>query len=102
MGHPETVHDFLNQQEWWVNKDGWVRISDMDFEFRRRAAAVLLRRARFFMVWELEEIDVDNEVQEFMGRIAAPANFMRRLPLYVRLIQGGADPELRRFWDNDD
>lgn len=105
MSVPESVSEFLNQQELWVNKTGWLPISEMDFEFRRRAAALLLRRARSFMIWELEELEIregQNEVQEFMGRVAAPANFMRRTPLYQRLIEGGANPENRAYWDRDD
>lgn len=106
MEKPTTVSEFLNQDEWWVNKDGWIRIADMEYDFRRRAAGLLIRRARFFEIWELdellmnEEIPEADEVQEFLGRVAAPANFMRRMPLYKRLIQGGADPE--RWLTRDD
>lgn len=109
MKPPETVHDFLNQQEFWVNKDGFIRIDEMNAEWRRRAATFLLRRARWFGVWDLEfslydeiverqlsDQDIDepiNEVKEFVGRLGAPRKFIIDTPLYQRLIQDGADPE---------
>lgn len=108
--YPQTVSEFLDQGDWWVNKQGWLRIGEMNVDHRRRAAQFLLRRARFFGTWVLDEeegawtvVSGHQEVQEFVGRLAAPAAFMKRTKLYQRLIQGGADPELfRRFTPDDE
>lgn len=104
--YPQTVSEFLEQETWWCNKDGWIKISDMNVDHRRRTAQFLLRRARFFGVWILDERDPVsedfNEVQEFVGNLAAPATYMKRTNLYRRLIQGGADPELFRRLVHDD
>lgn len=103
MEEPQTVSDFLNQTEFWINRDGFIAIDEMTQLHRRRAAQTLLRRGRLIGVWQLDE-DLpteSNQVREFFSRLGAPASFVKNTPLYQRLIMDGADPDTA-WLDSDD
>lgn len=105
--YPTTVREFLQQDEWWPNAEGWVLIGNMNRTYRRRCAQSLLRRARYYGVWDLEEDAGSNEARDFVGIMNAPAKFMRRQPLYDRLIRNhdgviDADPEVFERYEEDD
>lgn len=85
--------EYLNQDELWVNRYGWVRVADMNVEHRRNAAMFLLRKAPQLALTALMWREDEPSVRETMAMVGSPTTWMKTRPLYQRIIQDGADPD---------
>lgn len=91
------LDELLNQDEFWFNRNGTLRIDDMPLVHRRNAALFLLRKSPWLAAVTLAtESDHVPSAREVFRRIGAPQTWIRTTRLYQRLIQGGADPD--QFW----
>lgn len=91
-----SLHEFLDQEDYWLGRDGWIDINDMDVVHRRNAAVFLLRKstslATVTLAFEYTEYD-HITARDVWARIGAPNAWVKASPLYKRLIQDGADPD---------
>ena len=92
MTEPQTLAEYLDQDQVWMSKSGPFPIRDMDLVYRRRALRWLVRNApSLHVLWMLSQY-VDGDMPTLDTLIGwadqRPAAWIRETRLFKALVKG--------------